>query len=199
MRNPLDKIPKGKKVIDHFKELGEYDELTADIQGLDNDKCLRCAILLADSKSPILSIPSYDLMRVKSLEIAGFEKKGDNYPRKITELLEGKNPKFNEMLTQLFRIYNNHTYELWYTQKANFHYINSVLRQPPNATDSNVLVQEQTNRAKLQKDLKNMANEIAKLEAKLFENPYARDAVVNTAAQKMKNYVEEMATSGGLV
>jgi len=196
MQHRLDKVG-SKKVTSVYKDLGFCDKY--DIVGFDNDKCIRLALLLSDSKSPILSIPSYDGMRKVALEAAGFENKGDKFSDKLYALMDGENESFNEMITEIFRLYNNHLYELWYTLKANFHTINTVLRQKPNIDSTDKLIVEQKNRAGLQAQLKEMTNELLKMEAKLFQNPYSRKAILSTTAQKMRNWPEEMATSGGVI
>lgn len=200
MRFNLEDIPKGKTVLEHFTELAAHEELQQDVIGLDNDKCIRYAILLVDKNSPITSIGDWDKMQEKALLLAGFTKRADGkWPRNLIKLIQGQNEKVNDIINCLFVIYNDHTYELWYTQKLNYHRILSALRKPPNVDDSDKLMREAQTRARIQSELKSMANDLKRLEAAMFPNPHLKQIVENETAHKMRNYPEELATTGNLI
>lgn len=200
MRYNLMEIPDGLTVLEHFTELAVHEELQQDVTGLDNDKCIRYALLLVDKHSPITSIGDWDKMQEKALTLAGFTKKKDGkWPRNLLKLIRGQNDKVNDIINCLFVIYNDHTYELWYTQKLNYHRILAALRKPPNVDDSDKLMREAQTRAKIQSELKSMASDLKKLEAAMFPNPHLQKIVENETAQKMRNYPEELATTGNLM
>lgn len=200
MRYNLEEIPKGATVLEQFTELSAHEELKRNVTGLDTDKCIRYAILLVDKHSPITSISDWEKMQEKALTLSGFTKNSKNkWPKNLINVMRGKNQQVNSIIDCLFVIYNDHNYELWYTQKLNYHRILGALRKPPNVDDSDKLMREAQTRARIQSELKSMANDLKRLEAAMFPSPHLKQIVENETAQKMRNYPEELATTGNLI
>lgn len=199
MRHPLDKVLKKQQVISVYTDLAMYDCFKAKVDDLSTDKCLRYSILVADGKSPIHSAPSFEMMVDKALLMAGFEKEENGqWSDTIKSIIAGNNNTVNQMITQLFILYNDAMYEMWYTLKINYHTITHSIRKPPNTTDSDALMREQKVRSEIQKNLKEMVTELLKVENTLFKNPYAKGAVENITAQQTRSFVEELSTTGNI-
>lgn len=153
-------VPAKTFVIQHFPELQEHPEY-ADPR---NDQLLRIGFLAHDEKSPFVKLEKEDYIR-RLTKIFEFLKINDI--KLIESLSLGKNKPYEAIVNRIFMQSDNLAYIMWSNKMKMFHFIGLALRKAPDLDD---LVEDMRKRAALDKQLKDIYNDLVEYESQIFED-----------------------------
>lgn len=164
LKYDITQIPKGKKVIEYFVELAEFKEF----KDKSKDLLLRIAILATDEGSPFIKAErdSYEKRITAIIEYLEVKDK-----KLIERIVDGIDRDYNSIVNRYFIICDNLTYVMWQNKLMNFHYIGIALRKAP---DMNNLVTEMSKRATLEKQQKEIYDDLIEYESQIFPDAPTR-------------------------
>jgi hypothetical protein len=169
--NPLEKNLKKE-----YPDLFEYDEFKE--QPIEK---VRMAIMLSTAASPIYKdYKDHEIRVKKSCELSGVE-----YTEKIQY-----DKDINRMVHRLFSMENNIYFKLWYTQLLAYDDVSYQLTLP---IDSKNMVSDTKTKAEISTKLIDMANNLAKTEVKLFQDPQLKSLVSRAVAGRKRQFAERLA------
>lgn len=178
----IDLVPMDELVIDHFPDLKEYKEFSDP----DNDINLRIAFLATDEGSPFLKKDRDDYeKRIKSI----FEYLKINDDELLDSILVNRHEKYSAIVNRFFVLCDNLAYVMWSNMLFNFHLIGIALRQAPNLEN---MTSEMDKRAKLQKQQKEIHEDLVTYEAQIFPDTTTRKMIRQEAA-KILQFPEKFA------
>ncbi len=182
MKYRVDLVPMDKLVIDHFPTLKDYKEFSDPV----NDINLRIAFLATDEGSPFLKKERDDYeKRIRSI----FDYLKIKNEEQINYILINVNPEYSAIVNRFFVLCDNLAYVMWSNMLFNFHLIGIALRQAPNMDN---LTLEMDKRAKLQKQQKEIHEDLVTYEAQIFPDTTTRKMIRQEAA-KILQFPEKFA------
>lgn len=167
MRFNVADIPAKKFVIDKYPQLAEHEEFADKA----NDELLRIAMFATDEKSPFVKLEREDYEK-RLIKIFQFlEIKNDNL---LGELSLGTNIIYENMVNRFFMMADNLAYVMWSNKLRMFHYISISLRAAP---DTRNIVGDMSKRATLDKQLKEIYNDLVEFESQVFTDIPSRNKI----------------------
>lgn len=188
MRYDIEKVPAGKKVIEHFVDLAEHKEFS----DKKNDMLLRIAIWSTDENSPFVISERDDYERLIN-NIANYIKYKDKAI--ISEIVLGTNLIFNQIVNRYFIMCDNLAFVMWKDKFMMFHYIGMALRAPVNM---NYLERDMDKRANLEKKREDLHKSLIEYESQVFPNTFTRK-IVRKEVAKILQLAEKNAEQKGVV
>src|SRR5690606_11528884 len=125
MKYNVDKaVSTDRLMIDVYPDLQDYEEFSDPI----NNDILIIMFSMVDEQSPFLKSyrDNFGLRLAKVYEYLDRNQDGISH-----EILSGRCKEFNSMTFRWFTLSDSLAYENWYSKSLNFHYMTSLLRQPP--------------------------------------------------------------------
>lgn len=173
MRYDLERVPAGKKVIEHFTDLAEHKEFS----DKKNDTLLRMAIWSTDEESSFVISERDDYERLIR-NIAAHVKLKDE--KEISSIILGTNLIFNQIVNRYFIMCDNLAYVMWKDKFMMFHYIGISLRAPINM---NKLEADMMVRSKLEAEREKLHKSLIEYEAQVFANTFTRKIIRKEVAK----------------
>lgn len=180
-----------KKVVEKYPTLARFGTLTQRIPGFDTDKLVRFALLLCDWDSPVNDISNEKDRRLEAAKLAGLDITKTN----ILNLLEldgstSTAQKVDDIFHTIFVLLNNTPYELWFTTRQNYYQISKVLRTNITEGVEKDIAAVADKRVRINKNLKEVAQELLNMHSSLFPNSTAKKIIERTSALQMINWPE---------
>jgi len=186
MKYDLSTIPKGQCVIEQFPELSGYKEFS----DWTKDNLLRIAFLATDEGSPFLKKDRDDYeKRLNSI----FEYLGLKDDELLEDIILNRNEDYSAIVNRFFVLCDNLAYTMWSNMLFNFHMVGVALRQPPNMEN---MISEMDKRAKLQKQQKEIHEDLVAYEAQIFPDTSTRK-IIRQEAAKILQFPEKFAKEKG--
>lgn len=176
MRYDLNKVPVGKMVISHFKDLAEHKEFN----DKKDDTILRIMIWSTDENSPFVIEERDDYERLIN-NICIYIKYTDKGI--INSIIEGHNEAFNKMVNKYLMMVDNLAYVMWKDKFMMFHYLGIALRAPINMSNIEV---DMTKRAKLDFEREKLHKSLIEYEAQVFPNTFSRKIIRKEVAKVLQ-------------
>lgn len=178
----IDLVPLDELVTDYFPDLKDYKEFSEP----ENDMLLRIAFLSTDEGSPYLKKYRDDYeKRIRAI----FEYFKLTEKELLDLILVNNHPVYSSIVNRFFVLCDNLAYVMWSNMLFNFHMIGIALRQAPNMDN---LTLEMDKRAKLQKQQKEIHEDLVNYEALIFPDSTTRKMVRQEAA-KILQFPEKFA------
>lgn len=176
MRYDLNKVPVGKMVISHFKDLAEHKEFS----DRKDDIILRIMIWSTDENSPFVIEERDDYERLIN-NICTYIKYTDKGI--INAIIEGHNEAFNKMVNKYLMMVDNLVYIMWKDKFMMFHYLGIALRAPISMAN---MERDMEKRAKLDAEREKIHKSLIEYEAQVFPNTFSRKIVRKEVAKVLQ-------------
>jgi hypothetical protein len=206
MQFNLTEIPPKTDLLSQFPQLALYDEFRAIVPGIDSMQVLRYVIYAFDNSSwnaELNKISDYAKRKEKAAEKAGLKLKDEL----VQDLLSGKLPEANAMITRFFRLQKKYPFERWVALSEYYHELTEQIRIPILKKDlsEDDLLKAFTTKSKLVADSKVIAEDLRELERELFgeddalkssiENGLAQSDFTEGKAEKYARLIKEKTTT----
>jgi hypothetical protein len=186
MRFDVLNIPKGKRMVDQYPTLTDYDILGDPSR----DTLLRLAVLLVDENSPVARNNDWNVRIRKAFDLLKVKD-----PALEKELATLRNRSFNEVITQYFMMTHNYRYTSWLSKMLNYHMMASRLRAPINPKKE---IEDYKNRLEITRMLDQLRQSVEKDEAFLFKDEILKDTIIQENI-RVVNWPEMMAEENTVI
>jgi len=185
--------PKGTKLVNFFPELGSFKEFT----NVENEDIIRVAISTADMESPFLRIKDRETMIRSLFGFLGISITTEEEVAFYESILEYKNTEYLDCFGRYLMILHDIDWTEYQSTKQTHDVLTMDNMRPKGETENiDAFVKRRVNS---QSHLKNIGQDLKKLEAKIFpDSRAAREFAINEA-KKITTYAERFAESNTFI
>lgn len=167
MRYNPDLVPKNKNLVDIYTDLAEH----AEFSDIGDDILHRVALYATEQESPFVRLEREDYEK-RLIKI--FEHLKIKDASLLKDISLGTNQAYENMVNRIYMMSDNLAYVMWSNKLRMFHYISISLRQAP---DMSNIVSDMTKRASLDKQLKEIYNDLVEYESQVFTDIPSRKKI----------------------
>lgn len=175
--------PKGTKLIDHFPELGAFEEF----KNADNENQIKIAILTGDFDSPFIRIKDRETMLNAIFDYLGIKKETKLEKEFFSQVFRYRHDKVSGCWVRYIQMMHDTDFTDWLTVQETYNYLLFQSKKPFVDGDEGKYLD---NRIKIQNNLKKFGADMKEIEIKLFpDSKAAREAALHEN-KKIVTYAE---------
>lgn len=179
--------PKGIRLVDHFPELGAFDDFTS----VEDENIIKIAIATADIDSPLILIKDRETMISSLFSFLDIDQHSEDGSVFYNSIVSYKHSDYMNCFARYLIMLHDIDWTQYKSTKQTHDILTTESMRPRGENEEiNAFTKRKVN---IQNDLKNIGNDLKKLEAKIFPDSRAAREISLNEAKKIKTYAEKYA------
>lgn len=176
--------PTNVKLADHFPELSPFKEFTE----VKDDNLIKLAIATADMESPFVKMKDRESMLIALFTFLKIPTETSEEKKFFKEVFEYRHPQFLDCFGRYLQIYHDIDWTEYQSTKQTHDVLTMEANRPKGDKEEvDAFVKRRVN---IQTHLKNIGQDLKKLEAKIFPDSRAAREIALNENRKIKTYAE---------
>jgi hypothetical protein len=159
---------------------------------IDTDLLIRASLFICDENSPLSHIVDFEYVLEESCNLLSIPSRSQTRSE-----IEEVGEHFRKTCYVLFKALNNHTFELYWSMKVQFHYFTSEMRTPLIPDEKNSLSSLLNSRKSLSETTLELKKSMEEIGSSLFKNKGLQTLIIDVAnEEEIGGFAEEFAEDG---